>query len=317
MFDSLRSFWVKKMKECNLCCCIYHVEWEELRVGFNYMHQKFELHIDFQCEAICASIKDSSIGCMGSHGIYLGLTTFWEVIVCPKNPHFKWHAQDYVFGKCENCGVENLAICLIEEEESSSALISQKNFNMETIVIKKGEERKKLKLIYKSIKSNELIAYLKPKLQYLVRDNFITRWYDQQFQNCFENFPNDTIVSVIDFATNYSFEIQNKVQSMHWHNYQITILVHITWRRNLNVILDDEDSKTMMRYHFIIYDDKSHDNYFVEHCLLLHWEDIVKNGFTPKAHWIWFDDFSSQFNSKIPLYFVSRYPHLTNVFLCM
>jgi hypothetical protein len=74
--------------------------------------------------------------------------------------------------------VENLAICLIEEEESSSALISQKNFNMETIVIKKGEERKKLKLIYKSIKSNELIAYLKPKLQYLVRDNFITRWYD-------------------------------------------------------------------------------------------------------------------------------------------
>jgi hypothetical protein len=74
--------------------------------------------------------------------------------------------------------VENLAICLIEEDGSSFALISRKNFNMETIVIKKGEERKKLKLIYKSTKSNELIAYLKPKLQYFVRHNFITRWYD-------------------------------------------------------------------------------------------------------------------------------------------
>ena len=35
-------------------------------------------------------------------------------------------------------------------------------------------------------------------------------------------FDNDTVVFVIDFAENYSFEIQNEVQSMHWHLYQIT-----------------------------------------------------------------------------------------------
>jgi HD-GYP domain-containing protein (c-di-GMP phosphodiesterase class II) len=124
--------------------------------------------------------------------------------------------------------VENLVVCPIEEDGSSSALISWKHSSVETIVTKKGEERKKLKLIYKSTKNNELIEYLKPKLQYFVSHNFIARWQDQQFRNYLENFPNNIIILVINFAKTYNFEIMNEVQSMHWHNYQITILVHVT-----------------------------------------------------------------------------------------
>jgi hypothetical protein len=73
----------------------------------------------------------------------------------------------------------------------------------------------------------------------------------------------------------------------------------------------------MMRYHFYISDDKTHDNYFVQHCLLLRWEDTMKNGFTSRAHWIWSNNYSFQFKSKIPLYFVSWHPHLTSGFLWM
>jgi hypothetical protein len=29
------------MKDCNACCCIYYVEMEGLKVGFNHMWQKF------------------------------------------------------------------------------------------------------------------------------------------------------------------------------------------------------------------------------------------------------------------------------------
>ncbi len=36
-FDALHPFWVKKMKYQNVCCCIYHVELEKLKVGFNRM----------------------------------------------------------------------------------------------------------------------------------------------------------------------------------------------------------------------------------------------------------------------------------------
>jgi len=57
---------------------------------------------------------------------------------------------------------------------------------------------------------------------------------------------------------------------MHCHNYQITILVHIFWMQKLNLDLHDPNFRILMKYHFYILDEKSHDNYFVEHCLVLH-----------------------------------------------
>jgi hypothetical protein len=60
------------------------------------------------------------------------------------------------------------------------------------------------------------------------------------------------------------------MQSIHWHSYQVTILVHITWLRNLNFGLHDETSNVIMKYHFYTSNDKSHDSYFVQHSLLLH-----------------------------------------------
>jgi hypothetical protein len=86
---------------------------------------------------------------------------------------------------------------------------------------------------------------------------------------------------------------------------------------NLNPNPNDEDLKTIMRYHFYISDDKTHVNYFVQYCLLLHWEDMEKGGFKAKQHWIWFDGCNSQFKSEIPLYFVSCYPHLISGCSCM
>jgi hypothetical protein len=55
-----------------------------------------------------------------------------------------------------------------------------------------------------------LLEYLKPKLQLFVHHNFIARWWDM-IKSCLENFPDDVVVSVVDFARNYNFEIQNKV----------------------------------------------------------------------------------------------------------
>ncbi len=49
--------------------------------------------------------------------------TMWEFIVCPKDTHFNWHVQDCVFGDCECRGVDNLALCPIEEDGSSFAVV--------------------------------------------------------------------------------------------------------------------------------------------------------------------------------------------------
>jgi len=68
---------------------------------------------------------------------------------------------------------------------------------------------------------------------------------------------------MVDFAENYIFEVQNEVQSMHWHNYQVSILVYITWMQNPNPDPNDASSRTIMKYHFYVSDDKQHDSYFV------------------------------------------------------
>ncbi len=61
-----------------------------------------------------------------------------------------------------------------------------------------------------------------------------------------------------------------------------------------------------MKYHIYIFDDKTHDNYFVQHCLLL------QSGFKPKQHFIQSNGCSSQFKSKIFFFLVNCYPNLTS-----
>jgi len=54
--------------------------------------------------------------------------------------------------------------------------------------------------------------------------------------------------------------------------------------QNPNLDPNDESFWTIMTYHFYISDDKQHDSYFVQHCLMLHWDDLVATGFVPKQH---------------------------------
>lgn len=55
--------------------------------------------------------------------------------------------------------------------------------------------------------AKELLLTFKLKLQYFVQHNFIARWQDQQFRNCFQHFLGDIMVLVIDFVENYNFKI--------------------------------------------------------------------------------------------------------------
>ena len=118
-----------------------------------------------------------------------------------------------------------------------------------------------------------------------------------------ENMPEGVVVSHIDFAENYSFAIQNEVQSLYYFNTSVTILVHITmWK---------ERGQSMKQTHFYISDDKSHDSAFVQHCLMLHCDWLSDCGLTPEEHWVYSDGCSAQFKCATAMYFVARYPGLT------
>jgi len=115
-----------------------------------------------------------------------------------------------------------------------------------------------------------------------VKHDFYARWQEEQYQNCLKTFQKGTIVSSIDFAENYTFAVQEEVQSLHWDNRQITILVLITYRHQHDREEDDpvvfnsngEPITKFMEadYHFLIFDDNSHDTLFVQHCLEFHFQ---------------------------------------------
>lgn len=117
-------------------------------------------------------------------------------------------------------------------------------------------------------------------------------------------------MSHIDFAENYTFQIQNEIQSMYFFSESVTILVHITLYRGLPTTEGDGD--IIKHSHYYISDDKDHDSLFVQHCLMLHWEWLLGSGFEPKEHWVYSDGCAAQFKGAKALYFVARYPGLTN-----
>jgi hypothetical protein len=57
--------------------------------------------------------------------------------------------------------------------------------------------------------------------------NFLAIWQDVQFKELLETMLEGVVVSCVDFFDNYTMKIHNEIQNMHWHNFQVSIIVHI------------------------------------------------------------------------------------------
>jgi hypothetical protein len=84
-FESLKSFFVKYVKDRNTCCCIYHVKFNELRLALNLMRTKNIIH-DIErwgchCDHVCSQHGQP---CQASSIVYKGIIHLWEDVVCPK-----------------------------------------------------------------------------------------------------------------------------------------------------------------------------------------------------------------------------------------
>ena len=93
MFDSFQPYFVKKLKDRNVCCFIYHVEMEELRVGFNYMRARSVIHSETAIECqfeVCESLTGES-HCSAKSSTFADVTAMAESILCPKSDHSQWH----------------------------------------------------------------------------------------------------------------------------------------------------------------------------------------------------------------------------------
>ena len=156
---------------------------------------------------------------------------------------------------------------------------------------KNGETRKQKGLYIKHLVISEFTKLIKDRTKSFIKHNFTYRWQADQYRECLKVFPVDTMVSVVDFAENYSFKEQNEIQSMHWHIDQCTILVHITYHRS------SQDYSIIKKMHFYIFDDREHDTLFVQHCFLMHNQWLKVQGLIFKQHWVWSDGAALQFKA--------------------
>ena len=101
------------------------------------------------------------------------------------------------------------------------------------------------------------------KTQQYVNHVHVACWKDEKFIMCRDTFPIGTILSVVDFAENYTLQPQNEIQSQYYHSDQVNIMVHITYRHGEN---NTEKKRVILKdYHFYISDGRCHDLDFVQH----------------------------------------------------
>jgi hypothetical protein len=109
-----------------------------------------------------------------------------------------------------------------------------------------------------------------PSLNEFILHNYASRWQDLQCHECLENLTHDIVLLCVDFSKNYALKIQNEIQGMHWHNFQMSILVHISYLRNPTPDPIDAESKIIKEVHYFIFDDTSHDTLYVQHAFMFH-----------------------------------------------
>lgn len=311
VFQVLKPWWVRRLKNWNTCCCKYHQELSLLLVGFNDM--RIELHgIDCLCGCAlvcCTSLGDST--CNGTSNVYGRMTQLWSSVLCDKEEFACWHRRECLLGDCSHCGVDTLKICPIEA--NSDRMIKWKSIGQEVVgYTEEGKEKKAACVEYHETQPHALIDYLKPCLKTFILHNYFASRQEAQFQDLMGGIPRDTVISCIDFSENYTMMVQDEFQSMHFRKTQVTILVHITFRLNPLWTCENDERLIIKDVHYCVSDEPNHDTLLVQHAFMLNWDYLKSKGVSPSNHVVWSDGCSGQFKSARAWYFISRYPNLTS-----
>jgi hypothetical protein len=265
------------------------------------------------CEAICCNpphgaVMLGPVTCQSANHTYKRTSALWEQSLCFKPEGVTWHNLACIQGGCNHCGVHLIPLCASELDLANQKSLAWRRFEMVSAgITKKGIPKKVVRLEYKQTTAKAFLEFALPKIPLFVQHQHNARWQDVMYKECLGGLQDGEIMSLIDFAENYSFKGQNEIQSMHWYNFQLTILVHITYSVNPEYNrLDPQSKRLLTAYHYYISDDRVHDSLFVQHCLMKHWEQLKLGGKNPARHIVWSDGCAAQFKGATAWFFVSR-----------
>jgi hypothetical protein len=183
-----------------------------------------------------------------------GLTDLWMSILCSITKD-GWYKLDCLMEKYDDCSQDMLMTCLMELSHNSNKMV-QWNCYQKVVVgkTKGGRDYKVLRLQYKLTPARQYLQYMRPQLTRFITHNFIAQWQAEQYRVCLAIFSLASILSVVDFAEDYSFAEWNKIQGMHFSSVQVTILVHVSYRWNEQYLLNPHCGalKLLTEYHYYI-----------------------------------------------------------------
>jgi hypothetical protein len=291
---------------------------QEITIAVNNMRAK-GVHFgdgsscDCHCPSLCCKPMEGDfirglVACQTSMHTYKRATQFWEKSLCPRLEGSSWHDLKCLKGLCKNCGFQMIPLCIRELDPGNQATMTWRRF--EKVLAGKtriGERKHVLRLEHKTSNPRMFLAWAAPKIRHFVYHQHQAKWQEAAYKNSLNLLQPGEVLSLIDFAENYSFKGQDEVQSQHWFNFQLTILVHITYTVNLDYNpLDPLNKRLKVDYFYYISDDRKHDSLFVQKCLTDHWNYLKLTGAYPSRHIVWSDGCAAQFKGSKAWFYVSR-----------
>lgn len=132
--------------------------------------------------------------------------------------------------------------------------------------------------------------------QHYIRLVHMAQWQHEQFKICNDIFYHETILSVVDFAENYTLQPHNEIQSQYYHLDQVRTMVHITYRHGPDS--SEEKQVRLKESHVYISDHQTHNFCYVQHFFQLFYDRLIAMGIPFCQHWIWSEGCEGQFKNE-------------------
>lgn len=187
-----------------------------------------------------------------------------------------------MFDNCTSCPGKEV---LLELLRSKSEDIPDEITFMQWVSTDRAE------LITRVMCADDFFEDLVEKLVALKKHHFISKAQSQYLKDIKENLPKDVCLTLCDFAENFTFLIQDEIQSFHWSNPQATLHPFVFYYKN-------EDGEIQCKSLCVISDNLEHNTAAV-HTFQKYFIEEVQNVLPTVQKIIYFSDgASSQYKNK-------------------
>ncbi|XP_063223012.1 uncharacterized protein LOC134531252 [Bacillus rossius redtenbacheri] len=199
------------------------------------------------------------------------------ILVCDMSSY------ECMMGKCVKCPGSEALVSLFDEFEESDAI-------PDNIIFQQWTTTDRAEMITVIQPKEEFFLSLIEKLDSLKTHNFISKIQSQHLREKKEKLNETECIVLADFAENFTFVIQDEIQSYHWVNRQATVHPFVYYYK--------ENDKLLTQCVCVISDHLDHNTTTV-HTFQSHLMKHLKDTVPSVQHIIYFSDgSSSQYKNK-------------------